>query len=69
MQLVMLTTFKKVSFRFLGKRDQTLKGIPLYHALKLLRILVDSSVQNAMKLYTSYSVLPSVMSYLAYDQW
>lgn len=46
-----------------------MKGIPLIHASKLVRVLIESSVSNAMKLYSGYRILPSIMAYLAYDQW
>ncbi|ODM97000.1 RNA polymerase II-associated protein 1 [Orchesella cincta] len=50
-------------------KSKAVHGIPLVTALKLVRILIESNLDAAMKLYHNYSILPSVMSYLAYDQW
>jgi len=44
-------------------------GTPLPLAVKLFRVLVNSSEENAHKIYTKLKLFPSVMSYLAYDQW
>lgn len=47
----------------------TLQGVPVWMAFKIFRILIDSSSANAYKIYEHYNIFPSVISYLAFDDW